>query len=375
MIARLRERGWPHTVRYDRKRGLVWLGPQLGSWPIQHRYREWLTYPPEERTSAIDVLVSSAFGIGETLPAFEEARHNLLPLLRNSCDYELEARVTKLRSAIAPFAGPLSLLLAIDRPSSVRILSEGDLATWDQPFEVLRAIAVENLESRSPCRFERQDGGFYVSQFEDYYDASRLLLPRLFDQLDLSGAPVAVAMTRYSVAVAGRDDVAALNAMAAYVDDTLREATRAISYAPLILENGGWTPFVPTDRESAAVRALSRKQQIWDYGKQQEVLNAEPSGREVFVATADSSWQGDQLYTWSTWAKGVPTLLPRVDYLGVTDRKAHMFRRWDDIEDACGPFEIEAGHVPPRYFVDRWPDHAALSRLRRDFQPPEWGPD
>ena len=374
-MERLRERGWPHALSYDRKQFQISLGPQSGSLLLHNSYPEWLAYPPEERSSALDLIVAPAFEMDEETPRFEDVRERLLPLVRNSCDMALEARAGTAAPAMASLAGPLSVLLAVDQPTSIRILNGDDLARWERSFDAVLECALGNLESRSPCRFKRQEGGFYVSQFEDYYDASRLLLPRLFDQLELRGAPVAVAATRYCVVVAGREDVTALNAMATYVDEGVREATRPISYAPLILENGVWSPFAPDDPHLSAVRALSAKQQIWDYAKQQAALNQEPVGRDLFVGTLDSSWDGDELATWATWTEGVPTLLPRADYLAVTDLKTHLFRRWEDVEAVCGPFEIEEGHVPVRYFVSRWPDRAALAQLAEQFQAPAWGPD
>ncbi len=375
VMARLRERDWPHALTYDRKQFRIFLGPQAGALQLHNSYADWLTYPTEERASALDLVVAPVFEMDEELPKFDAVRERILPLVRNRCDYALEARNQDLQPAIIPLAGPLGVLLAIDQPTSMRVLSENDLATWGQPFQAVLDCAIQNLESLSPCRFEREEGGFYVSRFDDYYDASRLLLPRLFDQLELRGPPVAIAVSRYCVLVAGRDDADALNAMAACTDEEMREASRPVSYAPLIYEHGAWSPFTPDDPALAAVRALSAKQKLWDYGKQQEVLNHEPTDREVFIATLDSTWDGNELVTWATWTKDVPTLLPRADYLGITDFQARAFRRWVDIEAVCGPFEIEAGHVPVRYFVDRWPSPAEFARLRDEFPAPPWCPD
>lgn len=375
VMERLRERGWPHALSYDRKEFRIWLGPQAGSLLLHNSYLEWLAYPPEERSSALDLVVAPAFEMEEETQSFGDARERLLPLVRNSCDMSLEGRRPGPAPAVTSLAGPLSVLLGIDQPNSIRLLNSNDLDAWERSFDEVLDCALENLESRSPCRFKREEGGFYVSEFEDCYDASRLLLPRLFGQLELRGAPVAVVATRHCLAVAGRDDVRALNAMAAYVEDGMRDATRPISYAPLILENGLWSPFAPDDPDLSAIRALSARQRIWDYAKQQAVLNDEPAERDLFVATVDSSWDGDELLTWATWTKGVPTLLPRVDYLGVTDLKTYIFRRWEDVEAVCGPFEVEKGHVPVRYFVNRWPDPAAFARLKAEFEAPAWGPD
>jgi hypothetical protein len=164
--------------------------------------------------------------------------------------------------------------------------------------------------------------------------------------------------------------------MAKFVSQAVLSETRPISYAPLAWRNGAWEAFEPHDPALAPVRELAAKQRLWDYQKQTEALEADRSDREVFVAKAEGQYDGDELQTWSSWTRNVPTLLPRTDYIGITDLKLHIYRRWEDVETVCGPFAREPGLYPARYYVDRrWPDASALARLKAEFAPPAWGPD
>lgn len=376
VMAKLAERGWPSPVSYDRKRFAIVVGGKGGTLNLGNLYPDWLTYPKEERESALDLVIAPLFEAPDD-PKLEDVVDQLLPIVRNRCDLSL-MRLEDGRGpgvATEALAGPLSVAVAIDRPTSMAFVNNEQLAEWGLSFSELIDRAVLNLEGRSPCRFERAPEGFYVSQFNDYYDPSRLLLPRLFDQLELRGAPVAVAVSRYCLVVADSDDADQLRAMAAYVDAAMLESNRPISYTPLVLRDGLWRPFAPPAADLVALRNLSAKQLIWDYGKQQQAMEAVSSPREVWVATCDSVRPGGEIVTWSTWAKGVPTLLPRTDYIGLTDQDLNLMRRWEDVEAVCGAFAAEAPHDPVRYFVDSWPDDAALQRLKTEFAAPEWSPD
>ena len=378
VMARLAERGWAHAMTYDPKGFSISLGGEGGAMYLHNTFRDWLTYPEAERSVALDLAIGHVLEEKAELD-FEAAQDLLMPLVRNRCDMLLTQRTDQdedgPRLALEPLAGPLCVLVAIDRPHSMSMLNETTLKTWEQPFAHVKELAIRNLESRSPCSFRRAGSGYYVSQFEDFYDASRLLLPRLFDQLELRGAPVAVAVSRSGLIVAGSDDTEGLNAMAAFVEEVMKGETRPISYAPLILDGNVWRPFEPEIPELAPLRVLAATQRLWDYAKQQRVLEDERSRREVFVATADSRFHDGELLSWATWTKGVPTLLPRTDYIAITDLKLHMFRRWEDVEAICGTFQPEESHEPARYFVDRWPDLDALRRLRTEYGAPSWGPD
>lgn len=363
-------------MAYDPRRFEITLGGEGGTMYLGNTFRDWLAYPQSEREAALDGAIAHVLEDKPDL-SFEQAQALLLPLVRNLCDMALASRDIDeaLRPASAPLGGPLSIHLAIDRPHSISIVQEKQLERWGRSFEGLMQKAIENLESRSPCRFERTDGGFFVSRFEDFYDASRLLVPRLFEQLELAGDPVAVAISRSCLVVTGSEETDHLIAMAQFVDQAMQDETRPISYAPLVWRDGAWSPFEPQSPALAEVRTPTVKQRLWDYSKQADALNEERSSREVFIAKADARFEGDELQTWCTWTEGVPTLLPRTDYIGITDLKLHIFRRWEDVEAVCGPFEVEAGHWPIRYFVDRWPAAASLARLKAEFRPPSWGPD
>lgn len=375
VMARLKARGWSGGATYDRKRFEIRVGDG-GVLYLSNTFADWTNYSRDQRQTALDAIVAPLFE-SHDIPDFDTAAPFLLPLMRNQCDIRAMARVDDDMPPLAwrPFAGPLCSILAVDRPASMALVNETTLADWGKSFEDAYEVALGNLESKSPCRFQRWDAGFYVSDFGDYCDASRLLLPRLFDQLDVKGAPVAVAVSRTTLIVSGSEEPDSLNAMAALVTQALEDDSRPISYAPLLLQDGVWCEFRPDDASLAPIRELTARQTLWDYAKQQRALEDERSGREVFIATANSATRDGEVQTWATWTKDVPTLLPRTDYIGITDLSLYLTRSWEDIEAVCGPFATEEGHYPVRFFVDRWPSDDQLARLKQEFSAPSWSPD
>jgi hypothetical protein len=206
IMARLRERGWPHELTYDAGRFAVALGDGGGGvMHLENTYREWLRFPEVDREGALDAAVAHVLEDKAPL-GLEEALDLLLPAIRNRFDVESVGRGDEAsrRVASAPVAGHLAVLVAIDREHSISMVSDAQVAEWGVSFDSLLERAVANLESRSPCRFERHEGGFFVSDFGDYYDTSRLLVPRLFDQLELKGDPIAVAVSRTGLVVTGQ---------------------------------------------------------------------------------------------------------------------------------------------------------------------------
>ena len=118
--------------------------------------------------TALKDQLRRAFGgklVIEVAESAEEALDLLLPAIRNRFDVESVGRGDEASRRVpsAPVAGHLAVLVAIDREHSISMVSDAQVAEWGVSFDGLLERAVANLESRSPCRFERHEGGFFVS--------------------------------------------------------------------------------------------------------------------------------------------------------------------------------------------------------------------
>jgi hypothetical protein len=244
------------------------------------------------------------------------------------------------------------------------------------PFEQLLDRAVLNLRAISPASFKREPSGFHISTFNDHYDCSRLLVPELFDLLSLNGDPVAIAVARNALVVAGSRDTGALLAMASFVEDALKEATRPISFLPLVLKNGHWTFFDPVEAELAPIRELRAKQFLWDYDSQCDALDEhfQRIGRDVYVAQIDARRYDEGIFGITTWGQNVETLLPRADAVALFRGQGEpiVVRSWEHFWTVFGEVLVNEGFYPERYLTPKTIDLKKLSRLEREFPNPPW---
>lgn len=380
VMERLRRRGWPHPLRYDREGFAIDLGSNGRSVHLGNLHRDWLKFPKSERAAQLDKVAASVFEM-ERDTSWETVRSRLLPLVRprvyfENCELSREHDWTG--GPVAPqavVAGPLCAVLAIDGAHGMGMVNQALLAKWGLSFDEALAVALENLRAASPCRFERQDGGFYLSRFGDWHDVSRLLLPDLIRQLPVRGDPVAIAIVREGLVVAGGDDMDALAAMAAFARNAFDDATRPISCAPLVLKGEGWEPFAPEDEALAALASLWRKQQVRDYAQQGDMLQRhfDDLGLDRFLAPLEAVMDGPRLRTWTSWTRQARPLLPRADAVVLIDSDGLALPRlWRDVEAVCGPIPEEGRTYPQRYGGSDWPDAECLERLRTTTAAPAW---
>jgi uncharacterized protein YtpQ (UPF0354 family) len=377
---RLKQRGWPHPIRYDRGRFELALGGEAGALYLGNIFRDWLKFPKAERPAQLDNAIAFVFEMAAD-DSWEAVREHLLPLIRPRAFFENtelgRGRDWEAGSAFPqkPLAGPLSIVLAIDRPSSMAMVGERVLREWGRSFDEVLEIALDNLRARSPCHFVRQAEGYYLSDFGDWHDASRILLPHLFHQLELRGDPVAIAIVREGLVVAGSEDAPALDAMAAFAEASFQDATRPISRAPLVFREGAWLPFEPQSPALSSLNAQWARQRVWDYGQQAELLERHfadiPLDR--FLAPLEIAKDGSHLRTWTSWASDARALLPKADAVVLMDGDGRALPRlWQDVEAACGPFPVEGATYPQRYNCGDWPDTETLQRLAATTKPPAW---
>ena len=380
VMRRLRQRGWSQPIRYDLDEFTLVTEGDAGRFFLGNIFRDWATYPRRERATQLDRAIAFMFEADDD-EAFEDVAHRLVPVVRNLRD--LQSLALESESDPSPeiwqphrvLVDPLGVILAIDRPHSMALVQSSKLERWGCSFDTALDRAMANLISKSPVRFERMREGFYVSDYGDVCDSSRLLMPELFRALQVKGEPIAVAISRSCVAVAGSEESTALRAMAAFVARQLPQETRPTSFLPLLLRDGEWCAIDPYSREFDAIRDLAIRGAAWDYHPQTQVLEAffERQGVDVFVAPLELMTFGGDAHTWTSWTECVPALLPRSEALGLTSADGRkLFRLWRDIEAVCGAFVQDTRFFPVRYKSPQWPSPEAWSRLEAEFEPPEW---
>ena len=377
VIRRLRQRGWRGKIVYDRNQFVLRLDNEHALF-LGNALRAWKAATATTRDGEIDTAIGFLFEDHRDT-SFDACGPRLLPVIRGRAHIANAWMIPALATgpdsydgAWKPFCEGLAVLVAIDSPTSIQLLNSSRMSEWAMSFDQVLDVAMENLRALSPCQFERQNGGFHLSTYGDHYDASRILLPHLFDQLPLRGDPVAVVVAREGLVVAGSDDLAALDAMAAYVEEEIERAMRPVSTLPIILQGGEWRLMPTHAPELSALDRLRIRQKLTEYSDQKEVLQGyvTAQGRELYVAETQSRRDGDRLMTWAAWTEEVPTLLPVADIIIVNPTGGPpIARRWSDVEAVCGPFVVEPATYPARWVVETWPGPDVLARLRDRERP------
>lgn len=386
IMRRAKERGWRHDIKYDRaKFSLHWgPGPDGATFHLDNVYADWRRGTADSRVADVERVVSTLFEGGDR-SSLETALPQLLPTLRNRRELEslwMNPENGQKREwwdgAFMPLCDALAVGLAIDRPSSLVVVDNRRLGEWQASFPALMERAIMNLREKSPTLFQRDPDGFYISQYNDQYDCSRLLIPELFNLLSLDGDPVAIPVARNGLVVAGSRDMIALCAMAHFVEEQLDAATRPIAYLPLVLREKSWSVFEPDSPNLEPVRDLVAKQKLWDYECQRVDLQAHHTGngREVFVGKIIAKKFGGKIYSITTWTETVQTLLPEADAVTIIRADGRwVMRSWGDFTCVCAELLTKQGLYPARFMTPHWMDEPRFERLLNDFKAPAWLPD
>ncbi|MDX2009554.1 MAG: hypothetical protein SFW67_05170 [Myxococcaceae bacterium] len=393
VIAHLRERGETRALTLDQALNRIVVGNAKGETvavlSLANAWEEYSSLPKEHRRRVIERFASPALTDVESFSDLEAMKGSLLPRVRDRLypnliglrmrqqfGKELDVGQALPELPHRPLADWLAVSLCIDLPTSVADCLGHHFTDWKTTFDELVPVALGNLRAISKQPFVRAAPRVYVSPFRDSHDPARLLLPELFVSLDLKGAPVAGVPNRDTLIVTGADDEAGLSEFVTLMKMGLKEP-RPISSAPLVLRDRDWSVFHPSfDGPLAAeLRMLAAQVPIELHAQQKEALEAEftRTGREVFVATYTAFRDPEgRVRTFGSWAKGVPTLLPRTDEVMLTvveddgDPEPDVVRAtWDTVMRVCGGRLVaEPGLWPERWLVTSFPSDDELAALK-----------
>ena len=235
--------------RYNRADFAVEWGQPPARLFLENTYWEWLDLPDAEKALAVEALVDLAFR-REVRLTWAEAAPRLLPAVRIRrillADPTTSGAVDPMAgAAYLDVVGDLAAVPAIAERASVTLLNHRTLRAWGVDPRDALTRAIDNLRTVSPPKLERQDEGFYVSHYDDQFDAARVLLPELLQGLDLSGPPIAIVASRKCLVCAGAAEDLALIRMAEFVERLMRKETRPISCRPILFNSGKWWPLNP----------------------------------------------------------------------------------------------------------------------------------
>ncbi|WP_374669808.1 hypothetical protein [Ramlibacter sp.] len=306
-----------------------------------------------------------------------EARPRLLPAMRHLVTLDL-ARIASGRlddasigSGLQPFSDELAVEVVYDTEHTMASVGADQLAAWGLDTPAAMQLAIDNLRDKLPSRFEALAPGLWRSDYGDFYDAARALLPDHIHQIGVAGRPVAMIVNRACLLVAGEGDEQALAAMLKVARHMLQQEARPLSAEMLRLDVGRWLPWRPPQPAIAqALRRLQQEQLAGDYDAQQRALEQHALEKqvEIFVASHQLMQSpGGQLQSYCVVTRGVPTWLPRADLVMLVDPAAGEARpnpvRWEVFEREAGPLLRRLPCRLPRFEIRDYPDAATLARM------------
>ncbi|MGL5002767.1 MAG: hypothetical protein ACRDAM_07480 [Casimicrobium sp.] len=235
---------------------------------------------------------------------------------------------------------------------------------------------MDNLREKTADKWHQFDSGVFVGAWEDYYDASRMLLPDALYRLNLPGDPIVFIPSRETLIVTGSRDA---NAQSIAIELALKiysERPRRISMTALAHVNGQWKSFVPEGETGARLLTLQKAILAEEYETQKEDLQKamEDAGDDVFVASVMRIKQNhsEEILSLCTWTDGVDTLLPVTDLLAFgrlgEDKKFSKSATvpWDVAVRHAGHLLESTPYLPTRFRVRGFPDEATFDALIRE---------
>lgn len=311
----------------------------------------------------------------DTPKTFEEAGKRLFPGVRDRSTIEAARWMAEVGES-APIPIPyravgstIVALLVMDSPMSMMTVNESHLTDWDIPFDEAMTVALGNLMTTSTdASWGRLIDGVYTSTWNDDYDASRLLLDTVVDEvvsdLGLTGAPVAFVPHRNLLILTGSQDVAGLQAAMELTEESLDQPSQ-ISARPLVRLDGQWSDF-EVDGDHPAAPGLERllKADLALAYDTTTPLIQRALGDGIFVASAILTEKGGVITSAAAWSEGAPAVIPKTDrILFFRSNEESWMVEWDEAMQVIGDLVEPTDHYPQRFLVESFPTDKQLAAM------------
>lgn len=343
---------------------------------LHNVYLDYCRAEPSQRATQLDRFARGVVAPGPEGVDYDTAKGQLLPVLRNLSGIDLiriEQGDDKPLSAVMDFkhlSDELGIAVAIDSELAITQIGGDVLKQWGMSFDELLHVAIDNLRHKAAPAFTEVGPGLFVSQYGDYYDAPRILVPEILWQLPLGSHPVVMVPNRTCLFVCGSENLAALDDMVARARPMLLDESRPLSSEMFSLQDAQLTAWCPPGGPGLNLRRLQREILASGYAEQQSALVAlhETTLKDVFVGAHKLVQRGEdgQLLSYAVLTDGVHTLLPHADVLCllIGQDMEQLTVLMSDFLEIAGAFVQRRDYVLPRYEVAQFPDRACIDRLR-----------
>ncbi len=366
---------------------------RMGTTNVIYLHNFYRNYCAVGRSGRQEVLARLLGSLADenALPAdFDSARKNILPVVRDRRRMHLTSLALsqdgrdKARFSAIPFAPELVISIAYDTEQTIQYPNDERIAEWQTPLEEIARIAKDNLRERTDPNLVREiSNGVYVGEWNDSYEAARMVLPDFFYRLGLSGDPVVMAPNRHLLLITGSYDTAGQQSVLTVGGQAHFQQGYSLSPNLYVLRDSKWELFTPPDNVvRLELLSIQKRREASDYNEQKAVLDkihqrdkldVFVAGSKVYKRTTDGVH-----FTRAIWSNGIPTLLPKSDeiamYVNPTAPKEQndvFLVAWEVLVAALGTALVaEPDLVPERYRVQHFPTGEQFRQLRLSGKAP-----
>ncbi|MEM7453830.1 MAG: DUF1444 family protein [Planctomycetota bacterium] len=326
-IAALKKAGDTRDVRFDKGHfRLVFEkdGQQNGVLNLSNLYLEYCAVEKPGRDKRLKDMVRAALSHLKEMPDdFEDASHDILPRLWTRGTFE-RLKLNQLKDGGKPIDWPLEsvgehlyLSLVYDLPESVRSISNQELEDWGVTFWEAREVALQNLYE-TEFAYTSVGDELYVSGTGDSYDATRLILSGLFDELEVEGSPVAMVPNRDTLVVTGSRSIVGLKMMLEFSGQQLRDKPRPMTATPMILgPEDTWDDWeVPMNHELYdEFRKLKITWLASEYNDQKQLLDRinRQQNSPTVISSCFVGEKSGRTESFCIWPRSEPLLIPETE--------------------------------------------------------------
>ncbi len=382
VMKRLRAGGDATNYTYDKESFSLREGEHVKF--LSNMYHDYQRAKRGNREGVLNAYVS-AYQFESQPDDYATAKPKLMPAIRSRF-FQYRASGIKTEGVSIPdnglrepdlFAMPLgqdrSVYLVLDDEHAMSYVTKDSAEKWGVNAEQMMRDAIDNLRDRTTDKWNTVMPNLHVGNWEDSYDCSRLLLTDLIYRLKLPGRPVALVPVRGDLYVTS-DQLPDLQfALMKLALDRMEENNRWCSYSMLVLDDGKWLNYTPSNEAGRAMlRHMRCKMMATEYGDQKEMLETDlqtannPAFAASLMVFENKADRG--LMSAVSWAKGVDTYLPLADKIALSDPEspdtAPMLVDWDAAYPIVRHLMKALPTYPPLFHVKEFPDEATQAKLQ-----------
>lgn len=373
----LTKKGYAGPFRFVADEFQFRIGPGDRIFNLHNVYRDYCGAARRERDKVL-ARYAHSLDVPELPGSFAAARTRLLPVLRAKSYLGTLARMARAdgndmgEQASRPFSRDTVVMLVHDTEHAMQSVPAKTLDEWGVSFDDACQAALDNLRDISVAKFDRIAPDLVVSDWNDSYDSSRVLLPDVLHQAGLGAAPVFMIPTRGRLLAASSANAAAMAQMVDVAHAVVQDEGRLVSARMYRLEGRTAVEFVPDDPAVAAnLKRLDMTFLGDDYAQQKAELDRihERAGIDLFVATYAVYEMNGEPVSVSTLGEGVDTLLPKTDAIAFVaqseDDGKQRIRvvKWEDAWPVLGASMVRQDDDPERYRISVFPPEHVLQAL------------